>query len=44
MEDIVTNDIYNYDICVTSGKYHGTIWNFNHVIMANHICGLGLQH
>jgi hypothetical protein len=22
MEDIVAKDIYNYDICVTSGKYH----------------------
>jgi hypothetical protein len=39
MEDIVANDI-----CVISGKYHGAICIFNHVIMANHICGLGLQH
>jgi hypothetical protein len=28
----------------TSGKYHGAIWISSHVIMANHICGLRLQH
>jgi hypothetical protein len=28
---------------VTSGKYHEAIWTSNHVVMASHICGLGLQ-
>ncbi len=26
----------------TSGKYHGAIWTSSHVVMTNHICGLGL--
>jgi hypothetical protein len=30
-------------IFATSGKYHKAIWTSNHVVMANHICGLGLQ-
>jgi hypothetical protein len=42
MEDIVTHDIYNYAIFVISGKYHKAIWTSNHVVMASHICGLGL--
>ncbi len=37
MEDIVKNDIFG-----TSGKYEMDIWTSNHVVMANHICGLGL--
>jgi hypothetical protein len=28
---------------VTSGKYHMAIWTNDHVIMASHIRGLGLQ-
>jgi hypothetical protein len=31
MEDIVTNDIYNYIIFVNSGKYHETIWANNNM-------------
>jgi hypothetical protein len=27
----------------TDGKYHKAIWTSSHVVMANHICGLGLQ-
>jgi hypothetical protein len=43
MEDIVLNDIYDYAIFYASGKYHMAIWTNNHVIIASHICGLGLQ-
>jgi hypothetical protein len=43
MEDIIANDIYNYAIFYSpSGKYNGTIWTSSHVVMTNHICGLGL--
>jgi hypothetical protein len=43
MEDIIANGIYDYAFFATSDKYHMAIWTNNHVIMANHICGLGLQ-
>jgi hypothetical protein len=43
IEDIITNDIYDYAIFVTSGKYCKAISTSNHVIMSSHICGLGLQ-
>jgi hypothetical protein len=43
IKDVITNDIYDYAIFVTSGTYHKAIWTSNHVIMASHICGLGLQ-
>ncbi len=42
MKEIIINDIYDHAIFVTSGKYHEAIWTKNHVVMASHICGLGL--
>ncbi len=44
MKDIVTNGIYDYTIFTTNGKYNKAIWTRSHVVMANCICGLGLEH
>jgi len=44
MKDMVTNCIFDYTIFATSGKYNKAIWTKSHVVMANHICGLGLEH
>jgi hypothetical protein len=44
VDDIVIYGYYNYDILLTSGEYHRAIWTSNHVVMASHKCGLGLEH
>lgn len=44
MEDIIKNDIYNYNIFGTSGKYEMNTWTSSHVDMVNRIRSLGLWH
>lgn len=44
MQDIITNDIYNYSILIINYKYLGVTWINSYVIMASHMYGLWLQH
>ncbi len=44
MADIVKNDLYNYNVFGINGKHEMDASTSSHVIMANHIRGLGLWH
>jgi hypothetical protein len=43
-EYIIANGIYNYVIFVTNDKKNVDVWINSHVVMASHICDLGLQY
>jgi hypothetical protein len=44
MQNIITNDIYNYSIFISNYKYLEVTWINSYVIMASHMYGLWLQH